>query len=210
MRTVSRYGRPTTFNVWFDFAQEASNESDGTDYKATAAAIFSCMGSETFINELIDMSRNEAGSILATISQIDLRTNIRSKFRQSYECAAGKKYNVTIAPYADFSLLIDLRNATVHYSPDNALYDLVAHKVVGELGPSAQRRDEEPLLTRLQKRGLIPAPGEREIRWLNQTCTRKIAEWSIDTSIAIVHSIIEVLPTEGNLKSMFHFYAPGK
>ena len=207
--TMSRYGKPTTFNLWFNIAQAASDEIDGTDYKAIAAVIFSCMGSETFINELIEMSSREAGSKFAAISQISLHSDIRGKFKRAYEGAAGNTYNETIAPYADFSLLIDLRNAFVHYSPDDALFDLTTHKVVGELGPSAPRKGEDPLLTRLRKRGLLPAPSDREIRWLNLICTRKLAEWSIDTSVAIVRSIIEVLP-DGNLKSVFHLFAPGK
>lgn len=158
---MSRYGKPTTFNVWFDVAREASDESDGTSYKAIAAVIFSCMGSETFINELIETSSREAGSKFAAISQISLHSDIRGKYKRAYEGAAGKTYNVTIAPYADFSLLIDLRNAFVHYSPDDAVLDLSTHTVVGELGPSAQRKGEDPLLTRLCNRGLIPAPSDR-------------------------------------------------
>jgi hypothetical protein len=95
----------------------------------------------------------------------------------------GRAFNAGAAPFQDFKMLIELRNAIMHV------------KVALEGG----RHPGERVTDALAQRGLaIAARGPSSLPWFDRLMTPEVAIWAHDSALAIVSEFLELVPVPGS------------
>jgi len=115
--------------------------------------------------------------------------SIKGKFHLIRETLMGEKFDENDAPFRDFSLLIDVRNALAHHKALDEITDSL------EFVDQRQRRPSDPTPT-LQN-GLaatLKGQGGTGDVFINRISTVEVARWSCNTATSMVKAVIEMVP----------------
>jgi hypothetical protein len=164
--------------------------------------IFSVITLESFISELLNFASKfhkmhpRIEVFAEFFKELDSRESsgsLKTKYYMAKWLLTGTTFKRGEAPFQDFSMLVDIRNAITHLKPD-------------ELGG----KKIETLLSRLKEKGLIDeyehelpiivAGGveKRKARglWLRNLYDLRVAKWACNTVPNIIQGIIEDAPDE--------------
>lgn len=165
------------------------------------AVVFSVLSLEAFLNECVEaihsdeFSTPEPGPTFAEIlNEVDeLRSSFTLRCQLARILLAGHPYDKGKAPYQDLALLVRLRNALVHFKPDNFRFD-------PNVGDFTQSRPK--VLKELASRGIVEAPREGD--WSSWIVFIKppVSSWAIETAQAMMKSLTQMLP-DSLLRSSF-------
>ncbi|HHC7384299.1 TPA: hypothetical protein ACN30P_003225 [Vibrio parahaemolyticus] len=163
------------------------------DAEAITSIIMSVSAIEAFINELSDVIEQELPYLdcqsieLANklFSAEEQRLSLDDKVRIIVE-HSGEPFDLSKKPLQDFRLLVELRNALVHYKTHNHI----------------SKRSWKPikLLTKLRsKKILLNRPyihqSSPAYTWFHDVSTVQAARWATDTSLAVITYLSSTLNT---------------
>lgn len=163
------------------------------DAEAITSIIMSVSAIEAFINELSDVIEQESpyldcqsielGNKL--LSAEERRLSLDDKVRIVVE-HSGQSFDLSKRPLQDFRLLVELRNALVHYKTHNqtSRNSLKPIKLLTKL------RSKKILLNRPYVQRSSPA-----YTWLHDVSTVQAARWSTDTTLAVITYLSSTLNT---------------
>ena len=121
------------------------------------------------------------------------------KFTLASTAFTGEDYNKGAQPYQDFDILMDLRNAIVHFKPLDQL-----------------TRNEEgfwvfsppPVVRRLESRNVTAEfANNTSAAWILHLSTRAVARWSCNTASEMVQSVLSMVPESQFCETSKQFYA---
>lgn len=190
---------------------EAPSDRAPSQLDALVSIAFSAASLEAFINEAIELAAQPHSPILppnppavgkfAALGQEveKSRGTIQLKFLLARVIFAGEPYDKGAQPYQDFELLMNLRNELVHLKPVDKLED------DAETGISVK---PAPVIERLRSKNILAEFGsDTQASWISRISTRAVARWACSVTVAMVQSVLEILP-EGQFKEkMDRFYA---
>jgi hypothetical protein len=186
----------------------AASDRDAGQMDALVAIVFSVVALEGFINEAAELATHPVAlgtdpnppSVKRFAALIDEAersgAGVALKFTLAKLAFTGETYDRGAMPYQDFSLLIDIRNALVHFRSRETFE--VDDQGVLTFKPA-------PLLNRLRAKNIIAAcePGVAA-PWLHTVATTAAARWACKTAATMVQSIITILP-ESPFKEQIEF-----
>lgn len=157
---------------------------------ALNAIVFAFIALESFMNELSDFAgEGTMGPSLAIFSSLmeDLeqaKASIEVRFQFAKWILSKESYDKGKVPYQDFALLVKLRNAIIHLRADKTL-----------TGPGNDVPQPPKFLETLRQKGLVQEyPSNVAASFLTKISTPQMARWACDTVVAMVKSIVDVLP----------------
>jgi hypothetical protein len=183
-----------------DRAEAGRSAPVASTFDAVIAVLLAAASTEAFINEIperIDMYRRDESKELAdrvdrrfwalsdVLNELERgRVSILSKYLMAAH-ALGHPFDRGANPFRDFRTLITLRNDVLHIKPRNRY-----------IPPNGTLGGEWPHhVTALEQQGLVRAHSAPEgVSWLEALETPELANWACETSLAIVGTILHVLP----------------
>jgi len=173
-----------------------SDKASGQD-DALTAVLFAAATLEAFIVELAlyaelgtQSSRlsSSAGSLASILDEAEsLHGSVRLKYLIAKAVLSGRPYDKGRAPYQDFDLLFNIRNAILHHKPEKIRE--APHKIV----------------TALTTRHLCECDDVHvKSNWLHQITARAVARWACNVVRDMVASLREHVP-EGSEKTVNPF-----
>jgi hypothetical protein len=115
------------FNIAVDAARNISAESRQEGQSAAlVSVVFAVASLEAFLNEATEVAQDvqqvksepETVAAFAQLMEESERLPLETKFKLSTWLLTGKRADIGKQPYQDFSLLVGLRNALVHFKPN--------------------------------------------------------------------------------------------
>lgn len=115
------------FNIAVDAARNISAESRQEGQSAALVIIvFAVVSLEAFLNEATEVAQDvqevktepETVAAFAELMEECDRLPIETRFKLSTWLLTGKRADMGKQPYQDFSLLVGVRNALVHFKPN--------------------------------------------------------------------------------------------
>jgi hypothetical protein len=186
----------------FFIAREAYEKTKAPDegrgaglWEAQVSVVFSAITLEAFMNELVTLAgmhirlHSDAERIKDFANRIERaeteRESIRHKYMQTREIFTNKPYDKSAAPYQDFALLLDLRNAIVH-----TISDVISRNPQGEIERRYQR-----LINKLRSKNILHET-DGNMDFMSLISTPETAQWACNAAVQIIHSIVDVLPED--------------
>lgn len=165
------------------------------------AVVFAVLSLEAFLSECVaaiqspEIRTPEPGPTFAEIlSEVDeLRSSFTLRCQLARILLAGHPYDKGKAPYQDLVLLVKLRNALVHYKPD----DMCLDSQTGEFKPKRPRVLEE-----LATRGIAKTPRAGDLSSWISFIKPPVSLWAIKTAQTMMKSLTQLLP-DSLLRSSF-------
>jgi hypothetical protein len=186
------------------YVRAAAAEADSSEAfdAALTAIVFSAVSLEAFINEVAiyatfpsatDSSPELVTSYAALAAEIENNNGgVRLKFLLLSSVFSGKSYDQGAAPYQDFSLLVDLRNALVHHKPVDRI--VMGTEVKAVSSPKDQDAlAARPLIRKLRGKAISPSRELSGAPLIALLGTPLAARWACDTAIAMVQSVPELM-----------------
>jgi hypothetical protein len=160
------------------------------------AIVFSVVGAEAFINEAVEMAsqsaRGESDQKRITAfaelgKQIEeSRGSLELKYQVARWILTGEAFDTSAAPYQDFALLIDVRNALIHYK----LVDKIYTNTDGVM-----RMEIPKFVKQLRSKNVLAdLPPDAQTSWLARITSPDMARWSCLSAAAMVRGIVEIVP----------------
>jgi len=197
----------------------ATSDREPGQMDALEAIVFSVVALEAFINEAAELATlpgpsNPARvtSFARLIEEVERsHGSLHLRFMLAHYAFAGETYEPDRLPFQDFVLLVDLRNALIHYSSRDRSRESFT---LNEEGVPAFTPAK--IVERLRARNIAaevdpPVPES----WLQAVATVAVARWSCTCAATMVGSILDVLPESLFKMRMEFFYrmlfrVPGK
>jgi hypothetical protein len=188
--------------VLFGIAKRAAEDAkagNSLQTNALIAVVFSVVGSEAFINEAIELASlsSQESLTIAAFAEMgaqveDSHGTMELKYQVAKWVFSGESFDKGTNPYQDFLLLIQTRNALVHYKQ----LDKIA-----EVTSSGEVTVEVPaLINRLRSKGVLSdIPTNVGASWLTRISTPAMAMWACHAASAMVKAIAAI-PPEGVFK----------
>jgi hypothetical protein len=164
---------------------------------ALEAIVFSVVALEGFINEAAELATQQPLPGSSTPSAVSTfanlideversRGSLQLKFMLARHAFTGETYDPARLPFQDFALLVDLRNALIHYRSLESF-------TVNESG--ALTFTPARVVERLRAKNIAAeADPSTMVPWLLVVATVAVARWSCRCAVAMVESILNVLP----------------
>jgi hypothetical protein len=140
--------------------------------RAAEAVILSVAALEAGINEIAVMTRRGFLASPSPLPDDFMAKNVTDKWALVPRVAAGKEFDYGASPWQDFSALVGLRNALVHF------------KWESESVPKFVRS--------LQARALV-LPDKPGIYWVDAALTDRVARWAIETTDSMFAEVTRLL-----------------
>jgi hypothetical protein len=187
----------------------SSHDRELGQMDALDAIVFSAVALEAFINEAVELatqppppgtsnppSVNSFATLLADAERS--HDSITLKFMRAHHAFTGSTYDAGRAPFQDFVLLVALRDAVVHYRPQD-FFNVDARGVV--------TLTEAKIIARLRsKRIASVASPTTHASWLLLVSTVAVARWSCKSASTMVASLLDVVPGSHFKDQMEFFY----
>ena len=163
-------------------------EQEYNQTNAMIAVVFSALSLEAFINEVFSLAAlpgNEQSPLapfpvtaLGGIANEISGASIKLKFIVAKSILTGQSYDRISQLFADFSLLIDVRNEVVH------------------LKPFESNNSVRGIIKKLKKTNLLSSAYDpsRPTSLLMLISTRAAARWACNVTAEMVQSLIEAAP----------------
>ena len=172
-------------------AQTDSKRPHALTDDALLSIVMAAASTEAFVNEFSEYAPLVCGELLSEAILAPLaacadvlremeesRAPVTSKYLIASLALVGRSFDKGAAPFQDFKLLIDLRNAVMHVRPS-----------FGEDTHTAQR-----ITDTLAQRGLAIAGGPGALDWFDRLMTPAVAAWAHDSAVAIIRGLLELVP----------------
>jgi hypothetical protein len=187
----------------------SSSDRQSGQMDALEAIVFSVAALEGFINEAAELATLPAPpgiqpsppavkTFARLVEEVERsRGNLQLKFLRARHAFMGEMYDTGSLPFQDFALLVDLRNALMHYRSLESFH--VDKNGVLTFTPAK-------ILKRLRSKDIL---AEREpsvtASWLLAIATVAMARWSCKSAAAMVASLLNMLP-ESHFKEQMEFF----
>jgi len=201
MSTATK-GMGSNFGSLLAIAYKAWERSQSNQLDAIVAVVFSAFAVESFLNYMVRVARSEvmnsASPQIVAFSNIlddmeEQQARLSAKIQMAHYILAGTALDRGSLPYQDFSLLIDLRNATTHNRPE--IFDW----------PPSQFNEPHRLIKRLVDGKVLPSqPPGRVPQLLVVLCCPEVARWAHNVALQMMNFLTSILPP-GNLQESFKF-----
>jgi hypothetical protein len=159
---------------------------------ALTAIVMAAASTEAFVNEFPEyaplmysvLGPTEAPDAVTAVVQVlqeleESRVPVTTKYLVASQVLIGKAFNTGAAPYQDFKLLIDLRNAIMHIKPTRE----------GDRHPGKRIADV------LGQRGLaLPNTGPGTLSWFDRIKTPMVASWAHDAALDTIRATLALVP----------------
>jgi hypothetical protein len=184
----------------------------GGGLDALTAIVFAVTALETFMNEFIDLLDYDAfrdkwderrGTLIAVIDELEKsRAPLKSKFLLAKWILSGVGYDKGTAPYQEFALLVDVRDALIHSRIDGFAVE----------GHSDEWSSMKyPFIRALESRNLTALFEKNTAKsWIAFVCTGAVARWACETAHVMAQSILETLPDKSMHRVVFESFFSGK
>ncbi len=190
------YGRAKAAYERTRIAAESDRQSGQMD--ALEALVFSVIALEGFINESVELATQplppgtqpnpqSVADFATLLTEVERgRGSVQLKFMLARQAFANQTYDPSIMPYQDFGLLIDVRNALVHYrSRESFVQDETG---IMTFNPAA-------ILERLRSRNILSVDEPDSIApWILRVATVAAARWACGVASGMVYSVLDVVP----------------
>jgi len=164
----------------------------GGQLNALVSLVFSAISVEAFLNEAAGMAvgfaeyAGEPQEIAVFAKRMadaeEAHESFESKLALAYE-SLGEKLNKSVQPYQDFSLIVGLRNALVHFK-GNERFDPKAT-------PEEFHKD---LIKKFGRNKRLLAEDMEPGSWIHAIETKAIANWSCKTAARVVVEFVSKAP----------------
>ncbi len=201
--TIFLYG--LLFNVARKAYERTQDETDEQRFLTAAptAIVFAAMSLEGFINEVelflhvtlpnVASVEPEIANLASALREIEAaRGSIELKYIMA-AIALGKPFDKGSNPYQDFSLLIDLRNALMHFK---------GAKTVASADGTVAVLSEQKLMDRLRGKGILRA--NPNVGLYSAIGTTAAAGWACNTAASMITSLVSRLPDSGAKYRIVH------
>jgi hypothetical protein len=162
----------------------AQNQND-----ALTAVLFAAATLEAFVMELaltaemgakLSHTPSPVASLAGVLNEAEsFHVSVKLKYILAKVILSGQPYDKGRQPYQDFDLLFAIRDAIVHYKPDNVTQN--PHKIVAALAGRGLCEPEQPHV---------------KSSWLHQITTRAVARWACNVVHDMVASLREHFPED--------------
>jgi hypothetical protein len=161
---------------------------------AIISVLFAVISAEAFINELAYISGNR--SLSEVLSSADgSRASLETMYQIAKRVLSGTPFKKGEAPFQDFHLLLQLRNAIVHFRPQPE----VKKDKQGRTVPA-----ETQIENHLRSKGILASQNVLTKQhnttsqiitdWTYRISTKAVALWACNSTAAIVQDILQSLP----------------
>jgi hypothetical protein len=166
------------------YVQAKAADPDMAQFTASAlvSVIFAVMTLEAFMSQALYMTRSftslhpKIDVFRTMMSELDKRETsgqLRLKYYMARWVIVGEPFDRGGAPYQDFNLLVDIRNALIHLKPDRTTAD--------------DQTKPDKIVMKLQEKHLIKDdPKERRYLWIHMISNAKVARWAINTAAEMI------------------------
>jgi hypothetical protein len=171
---------------------------EGGKMAALVSVVFAQTSLEAFLNESIELADDcisdpTEPQIVSAFAQLmsdfeRSHISLQSRFQLAHWMLTGKPYGKDAPPYRDFSLLLRVRNALVHFKADAALE-------FPETGQAPAAPNSYSVLVSLRSKGILAElePGI-QAPWIFSIGTKAAAEWACDSAAQMVFDFLANLP----------------
>jgi hypothetical protein len=197
-RQLLLIARETVIRCRGDAEQPAALTAD-----SILALVMSAAATEAFINEFAEyaplvfssLDPAEIPSVVVACAQVlqdleESRVPLTTKYLVGSQVLSGRSFDAGGAPYQDFKLLIDLRNAIMHI------------KVAVEGDRHAGQRVADVLA---QKGLAIASTGPGSLPWFDRLQTPAVARWAHDSALGIIRAFLDLVPVRAHFDPL-EFY----
>jgi hypothetical protein len=190
---------------------EAATTPLATTNQAVLAILMSSAATEAFVHELGEYAPSAYSTALGPsavlpeisecariLKQLE-REPVTTKYLEASKALIGKAFDKGAAPFQDFKLLIDLRNAIMHIKPT----------VEGDWQPG-----ERVTADLAQRKIALPNTGPGSFPWFDRIVTYEAARWAYNSALAMMRSLLELFPTPPGLdplatyRQLLQFHKP--
>jgi hypothetical protein len=182
-----QYGRQVVIKIinsinLFRLALDARDRAEQKGSDAIVAIVMASAAAEAFINDVADTPTIEPrlnACVDALVQLEQSRASVTLKYLVASLCLSGSSFNKGSAPYQDFAMLIQLRNAIMHGKVTT---------MPGEIDKQGERIVDE-----LGKRK-IASGGSSGVHqsWFDKIQHPKVAQWACVSAHAVITSILDM------------------
>lgn len=178
------------------------------------AIVFAATAGDAFINEIGELAAHpsladffpqfqpepgqiqQLASLLGEVEALRGPTNI--KYLLAKLALTGKTFDKGTNPYQDFALLTELRNSVIHLK-----FDRIKSMKIGDV-----RIDQPPIINKLRAKNILVEfeDPDTTASWVLQVSTPAAAKWACNATAAIVHDIVDSIPTSELRRKADLFY----
>ena len=193
-------GRILEAQALFSIAVEAARGIAGElrasgQTAALTSIVFSVISLEAFLNEAREVAHDvrdnpsepEVVAAFSRLMEDADRLSLESKFILSNWLLTGKRADTGSPPYQDFSLLVNLRNALVHFDPNepwNTFEEAAALR-------------QKKIITSLESKNILATKVWGLGSWTSSIETKAVAEWACNAASQMVLDFVGKLPQRG-------------
>jgi hypothetical protein len=173
-------------------AQKAAPGPNTLSSDTLNAIVMSAASTEAFVNEFAETAAllystffpHAIPPVITTCVQVlqdleDSRVAVTTKYLVASQVLAGTAFDAGSAPFQDFKLLIDLRNAIMHMKPT--------------LG--GDRHAGQRIADVLGQRGLaVSNTGTGSLGWLDRLMTPAVAQWAHNAALEMIRRTLDLVP----------------
>jgi len=190
-------------HILFDIAKEACQRSTrgkperAPNHDALVAIVFAASTLEAWMSQAISSARRFTqahpkveffAELLGQLDSRDFASSLKTKYYIAHWIVAGKKPDKGTEPYQSFNLLVDLRNALVHFKPDK---------------PNPKKKIDK-ILVQLRNKGLLSGslPSDPRTLWVFYVSNPLVATWACNSAAAMIQHF-EKCTSEERLRVFF-------
>lgn len=184
------------FNIAVDAARNISAESRQEGQSAALVSIvFAVVSLEAFLNEATEVAQDvqevktepETVAAFAELMEESERLPIETRFKLSTWLLTGKRADMGKQPYQDFSLLVGLRNALVHFKPNYTWNTF----------EEAENLRQKEIIKRLKSKNILAMKVFGHGSWTSPVQTKAVAVWACGAAAEMVNDFVNCIPQRG-------------
>jgi hypothetical protein len=193
-------GRVLESGVLFSIATDAARgitaepRQDGQT-ASLVSIVFVVISLEAFLNEAAEVAHDvregksepEAVAAFAQLMKDSERASLESKFVLSNWLLTGKRIDTSRQPYQNFSSLLNLRNALVHFDPNEPWNTFEEAAILRQKKIIASLESQNILATKVWGHG----------SWTSSLQTKAVARWACNAASQMVFDFVKKAPTRG-------------
>lgn len=187
-------------------AREDATAPLGMTNHAVPAIILAAAATEAFVNEFADFAPEAYSNSLGMekipppvsdcvriLRELErAREQVTTKYFEA-ATALGKPFNKGSAPFQDFKLLTDLRNAIIHIKPTTE----------GDRPPGERVTDDLA-----QRKLALPNTGAGSFPWFDRIMTKEAAQWAHNSVLAIIRGFLDRVPVPPDYDPLEYYRIP--
>lgn len=195
-----------------ELARDRIEVSDGNELEygrldAIDSIVMSVIAIEAFINEVTELaleSRDLDPDIVKSLGRVlkeseASNASLKLKYMLTYQVLSGQTYDASKEPFQDMHLLIELRNAIVHYKPLDKFESSEEGNIVQKPVRILSKLESKKILSNVRSQGDLKYKDKLITSWLYEISTKACAVWACRISEEVIKSTIAIFP-DGHLK----------